>query len=288
MLSNLIVTIVVVPLVLGVVAAVVANLSTTGRQPLIALLIPLFAAIILISLDGLPAFPPVRAIHKLPYILAMAGILFALLALWKKPAPAIAAVLAAVVAVALPAWWMGRNVLANNSQKAIVVAALLAVAVIGTLIAARRKRPVSGEAHVWPQAIFATSLAGALVAILGGYMGMAMFNGGLAALAGGYLLVAYTGWWRGKTGAFALEGVALAAFAWVAFTGILVTALLAPVASTAALVLTASTLALAPFSNFYSPCAERVPHALRPVALGLIAAIPAIAGILIAALQFQA
>ncbi len=249
------------------------------------MLVPVFAAVILVGIEGLPAFPPVRAAHKLPYVLLAGGLVFAILS-WRalRVTPFVAA-LGSAVAVGLPVWWMGRNVLANNSQKAIVVVILAVIAIAGTFLAAKLRRPHQESESPFAQAIFATSLAGALVAIFGGYMGMAMFNGALAAFAGGYLLVAYIAYLRGNGPAFALGGVAAWAFAWVAFMGILATALLAPQASTPALLLAALTLGV-PLLTLDFATVRGAPRALRPLLLGALAAIPALAAILVAWSQY--
>lgn len=282
MLQTFILSIVVVPLALGVVAALAAHAAGARKAAVLAFLVPLFAAVVLIGIDGWPAFPPVRSAHKLPYVLALGAVGFGIAALAVRKANAALAGIAAAVAIALPVWWLGGTILSNNALKATTVAILFVVAVAGVLWHGASKR----EAPVLPQALFATAVAAALVAIFGGYMGMAMFNGGLAALAGGFVLVAYIRHLRGDDAAFSLGGIGALAFAWVVFTGLLVTAISAPKASAAALVATALTLALTPLAGRYVPRLAGLPRAVRPLAAGLVAAVPALAGILIAGLQF--
>jgi hypothetical protein len=283
MLQTVIISIVAIPLALGLVAAF-------GRRHLptaaFALLVPLLGVVVYLATEGVPSFPPTRAIHKFPYALAAGGVAFALGALVVRGISGVLAALAAAIAIALPAWWMGSNILANNSQKLTVVAILGVIAIAGAFFAASRSRAGKIQIAVVPQAIFATSVAAAVVAILGGYMGMAMFNGGLAALAGGYVLIAYIRYMRGDRAAFALDGAGAFAFAWLAFMGLVTTAILAPKASTAALIAVGVTLAATPFAGLYAARVEGLPSALRPLALGAVSAIPALAGILIAGLQF--
>lgn len=286
MLQTMILSIVVIPLVLGIVAALAANAAGSRKGAAIALLIPLFAAAALIGLDGWPAFPPVRSTHKFPYALAIGGVLFAIAALLHNRRSAALTALAALVSIALPLWWMGRTILANNLQKATVLAIITVLAVAGAAWQAARQPSVAPETHVLPQAFFATSIAAALVAIFGGYMGMAMFNGALAALSGGFLIITYIRHLRGEEAAFALPGGGALAFAWVALMGVAVTALSAPKASAAALVATTLTLVLTPLASLYGPRFASLPRAARPLANGLAAALPALAGIAIAALQF--
>lgn len=283
MLQTMIVTIVAIPFALGLVAAIARR-----RLPdaVFTLLAPLLAVVVYLGTEGMPAFPPVRAAHKLPYVLAAGGVVLALAAIRMRRLPAALAALAAAFAIALPAWWMGGNILANNGVKLATVAVLALVAVAGTLAATVADVSRSPGGSALPQAIFATSLASALVAILGGYMGMAMFNGGLAALAGGYVLVVYVRHLRGEAQAFHLVGAGAFAFAWVAFMGLVATAILAPKASAVALVCVGLTLATASLAPRIGGRLPGIPAALRPLLDGLVAAIPALAGILIAGLQF--
>lgn len=283
MLQTMIVSIVAIPFVLGLVAALGRTRLPTA---LFALLVPLFAVVVYLGIEGVPAFPPVRAAHKAPYVLALGGVVFAAVALVvRRSAPALAALLAAL-SVALPAWWLGSNILANNGMKATVVAVLAVIATVGAFAAASTAASTRAGGAVLPQAIFATALASALVAILGGYMGMAMFNGGLAALAGGYVLVCYVRHLRGDAHAFALDGAGALAFAWVVFMGLVFTAILAPKASAAALIAVGLTLPAISLTAGLAARFSTIPAPLRPLTGGLIAAIPALAGILIAGLQF--
>ena len=79
MLQTMLLTIVVIPLALGVVASLLARKTSGTGLVLVSASIPVFAAVVLVGLDGLPAFPPVRAAHKLPYILLVGGLAFAFL-----------------------------------------------------------------------------------------------------------------------------------------------------------------------------------------------------------------
>ncbi|WP_313614622.1 hypothetical protein [Agrobacterium sp.] len=286
MLQTMLLTIVALPLVLGVVASLVARKASRTGWILVAALIPLFAAVVLVGLDGLPAFPPVRAAHKLPYVLLAGGLVFAILAPFVRSRSAALAGFGALISLAVPAWWMGSVILSNSGRKLTVTLILIAIAVVGTIWATLAKsRDTAEQQPVLPQAAFATALSTALVAIFGGYMGMAMFNGALTALFGGYLLVAYIAQLRGNQRAFNLGGLSGFAFAWVAFVGLLATAILAPQASSAALVIAGLTLTLLPLTSTFANRLKLAP-ALRPLICGLIVAVPAIIAILTAGLQF--
>lgn len=286
MLKTMLLTIVAIPLALGIVASLLARKASGTGLVLASALIPVFAAVVLVGLDGLPAFPPVRAAHKLPYILLVVGLVFAVLAPVIRTRSWLLAGVAALAALAAPAWWMGSVILANSERKLVVTLILIAIAVAGSIWTALR---ISDETQdrqpVLPQAAFATSLSAALVAIFGGYMGMAMFNGALTALFGGYLLIAYIVHLRGNRGAFSLAGPSGFAMSWTAFVGLLATAILAPQASSAGLIVAGLTLVLLPFTSTLANRLQLAP-ALRPLVCGLVVAIPAIIAILIAGVQF--
>ena len=287
MLQTMLTTIIAFPLALGVAIAFLSR-RFLNAPAILALLVPLSAVAIFIVLEGVPAFPPVRAVHKLPYVFAVGSVVLAAAA-WRFRSPStVFAAAAALIGLGLPVWWIGKNILASNNQKLVVTLALVSIAVAGVIWSAvQRKTNDEAQNFVLPQAVFATLLATALVAILGGYMGMAMFNGALTALFGGYLLVSYIRHLRGDGAAFALSGISGLAFAWIAYLGLLTTAMLAPVASSAALIAVGLTLVLVPLSSIYTRRFSGVAISARPLVYGLVAAVPAIAGILIAGLQFS-
>ncbi|MBD9389789.1 hypothetical protein IB237_21560 [Agrobacterium sp. AGB01] len=286
MLQTMLLTIVAIPFALGVVASLLARKASGVGLVLASALIPVFAAVVLVGLDGLPAFPPVRAAHKLPYVLLVFGVVFAVLAPVIRTRSWLLAGVAALVALAAPAWWMGSVILANSERKLVVTLILIAIAVAGSIwVALRTSDETQDRQPVLPQAAFATSLSAALVAIFGGYMGMAMFNGALTALFGGYLLIAYIAHLRGNGGAFSLAGPGGFAMSWTAFLGLLATAILAPQASSAGLIVAGLTLVLLPFTSTLANRLKLAP-ALRPLVCGLVVAVPAIIAILIAGLQF--
>jgi|GEM_PF-1082079 len=287
MLQTVVINVVALPLLLGIIGSIITSGNYISRDVIRAFLFPFFAFLVILLLDGIPAFPPVRAAHKFPYILLAGSFFFAFFA-WRFPRQsAIFVSVTLFIATALPIYWMGSTILMNNTHKATVVSILVLIFVAGVFrhsaLSNRQSKPI---ADVILQTVFAMSLASSLIAIFGGYMGMSMFNGALTALSGGYLLVNYLRYLRGNADAFQLRGIAAIAFSWVAFTGLLVTALLAPKASAPALITAASSVVTASFAYLYAPLALAVPYALRPLLLGGLAAVPALAGIIIAGLQF--
>ncbi|MCL7999300.1 hypothetical protein M8994_13700 [Brucella sp. 21LCYQ03] len=287
MLQSIIIKVIAFPLLLGAILALMTYRLERQQNLVLAFLTPLFACVVLIVLDGFPAFPPVRAAHKFPYILFAGGLFFAISA-WLSPRRNIIySGITFALMIAFPTWWMGKSILLNNSQKATVVTILVLLTVAGAMLyryfAGAKAKPLP---NVLPQALFATSIAGALIAIFGGYMGMLMFNAALGVMFGGYLFVSYVRYIKGDAQAFALTGQGALAMSWVAFIGVLVTGILAPKASSLALVMATCTLTAVPLAYVYAPVANRVPYILRPLLLGVIVAAPALAGILVAGMQF--
>ncbi|CAN7422914.1 hypothetical protein LJR030_004355 [Rhizobium sp. LjRoot30] len=287
MLQQILLTTIVLPLVLGVLISIAGNGSSSARLAIAAFAIPVAAAVVSMAIEGLPPLPPVAAKQKFPLLLIGAGLVFAILSfVLKQGLGRLSAIILAAISLAIPAWWLGRNVLAANPTKATTLAIVLVIlAVLLALFSANRDGQTRQSAPAaLPAALLWTAIASALAAIFGGYIGMAQMNGGLAALFGGWLLVRYVSYMRGSDDAFALTGIAAFAAIWTAAVSLAMTVLFAPSAAPAALILAALPLAVA-----YALQARGIgfvgqPRFLRPLASGVITAIPAICAILIAAM----
>ena len=285
MLTQLLLTTVLLPLVLGVVIALPGT-GSTKNLALTALLIPIAAAIASVAIEGLPAFPPVAAKQKLPVLLLGGGIIFAVLAVvLKKPLQRRVAALVSVLSLAVPAWWLGRNVLLANPTKAATLAVVLVIVALEMLVVASSRSRKPAAAAALPAALIATAIGTALTAIMGGYIGMAQMNGALAALFGGWLLVRYIAYLRGNDDAFLLQGMAAFSFTWTAAAAVAMTVLFAPSASPVALVLCVLPTAVFVALNWRRAEFAHQPRALRPLISGGLAALPAIIAILMAVLN---
>jgi hypothetical protein len=135
-----------------------------------------------------------------------------------------------------------------------------------------------------PAALLATAIGTALTAIMGGYIGMAQMNGALAALFGGWLLVRYISYIRGDDAAFVLGDLAALSFIWTAAMGATITVLLSPSAAPAALVLSVLPVAIFAALSLKDVSFANCSRFLRPLIIGALTAIPAIAAILVAVL----
>ena len=287
MLQQIFLTTIILPLVLGVLLSIAGNGHSLARLAFTALAIPVAAALVSMAIEGVPPLPPVAAKQKFPLLLIGAGIVFAILSfVLKQGFGRLVAIILAVISLAIPAWWLGRNVLAANPVKATTVAIVLVIlAVLLALFSANRNGQTrQSAAAALPAALLWTAIASALAAIFGGYIGMAQMNGGLAALFGGWLLVRYVSYLRGADDAFALTGMAAFAAIWTAAVSLAMTVLFAPSAAPAALVLAALPLAVAYALQARGVDLSGQPRFLRPLVSGVITAVPAVCAILIAAL----
>lgn len=285
MLSQILLTTVLLPLALGVVIALPGKGESTKSVALTALLVPLAAAIASVAIEGLPAFPPIAAKQKLPVLLFGGGIIFAVLAVvLKAPLQRGVAALVSVLSLAVPAWWLGRNVLLANPTKAATLAVVLVIVAVELFVvsSSRSRKPASAAL---PAALIATAIGTALTAIMGGYIGMAQMNGALAAIFGGWLLVRYIAYLRGNDDAFVLQGMAAFSFAWTAAAGVAMTVLFAPSAAPAALVLCVLPTAIFVALRWRHADFAQQPRVLRPLISGGLTALPAIIAILIAVLN---
>ena len=289
MLQQLLLTTVLLPLAMGILIALAAQAAGARAPIVIALLIPLAACVAAVSIEGWPAFPPVAAKQKLPVILLVGSVALALAAamLQDRLTKRIAAPLL-VLALALPIWWLGRNVLAANMTKAVVVAIVAVITVlILTVIASRASDRKAAAPAAVPAALLWVAIASALGAVFGGYIGMAQMGGALAALTGGWLLVGYIRYLRGDDRAFVTAGIVDIAFGWTIILGLIMTVLLAPAAAPAALVIAVLPLSVALLLTIRQVEFSTLPRLIRPLAVGAVTAVPALVAILIAATLAQ-
>ena len=288
MLLQIFLSTIALPLAMGVVIAIAGKGSSTARIALMALLLPLAAALASVAIEGIPPFPPVAARHKFPLVLAAGAIVFGLVALVaRNRLSRLPASLLAIASLALPTWWLGRNILAANPVKAATVAVILVLAAIALpfFSATRQGDRPSGAPAALVASFLWVSIAAAISAVLGGYIGMAQMNGALAAMAGGFLLMRYAHYLRGSDHAFRLDGMAAFAFLWTVTLALVMTALFAPGASATALVLALFPVGVGYWLSSMTSAFAHCPRWARPLLSGAMTSIPSAAAILIAAIQ---
>ncbi len=284
MLTQILLTSVLLPLVLGIVIALAGKGASSRGILLTVLLIPVAGAIASVSIEGFPPFPPIAAKQKLPLLLLIGGVVFAILGLLlRQSLNRWIIALIGVVSLTAPAWWLGKNVLAANATKAMTLAVVLVIVAVEIAAVLGRRAQKQSPAAL-PAALLATAIGTALSAIMGGYIGMAQMNGALAALFGGWLLVRYIAYIRGDDEAFDLQGLAGLSFIWTAAMGVMMTVLLSPSATPAALLLSVLPVAVFAVLRVRNVDFIKQPRFLRPLIIGALTAIPAIAAIAIAVL----
>lgn len=283
LLGNPMVTTAALPLVLGMVMALLAKIALPAQ-----VLSLLWAGLLLFfywDTLGPPVVPPVAASQKLIY-LAFAGIVIGLLPERLLSAPTTSVLIAIALAAAL--LWLGWRRIAGGSLDPQMVAALVAglLAIVGSAMLMSLKvspSPAVEEPFLVPAAMLALCLAGAIISVLGASIVTGQLLGSLAALAGGWCLVQYIAVLRGGTAVAWSKGNGLLLI-FAAATVLIQVALLAPKVNPAALVLSPLPLILAALM----PGALRglLPgvRPLRPLIAGLLIAIPAMLAILTAVL----
>ncbi|WP_172287218.1 hypothetical protein [Mesorhizobium sp. NZP2077] len=281
-LGNPMVTTAALPLLLGIVLALLVKLVAPGASVTATLIVG--AAVLFLYWDtvGAPAFPPTAASQKLVY-LAAAGIAVGQLFGRLLNGPR-AGVFAAFAIVGAFAWLGWRRVLAGPvdlQMVAAVVVGLLTAAGAAALMTMRTEPPPAERPFMIPAAVLTSSLAGALTSVLGASIVVGQLLGSLAALIGGLCLVEYIAVLRGRPASGWGKGVEfLVLFA--AGTAIIQVALLAPKANPAALMLSPLPLLVAAF--LAGPLQILLPASrpLRPLVAGFLIAIPAMLSVLAA------
>lgn len=276
MATGLILETIFLPIALGAVLALLGlNRAYRGRVMAVAASAALLA--ILIILDGGVRFPPVASKHKLPYLVAAAGVLAAALpALARKYALASSALFLASGML----WLLWRRISSGNVD---IQLALPALALLVVAIAARAQARDADSHFLWPVTLLAGFVAAGLAGLLGGYIGLGMVLSASGAALGGALALIFLSVLVKKAPALpALPPEAL----WVSINtlGIYLITLggfatnLSPVAYIAVL----SVLATPAISRRFL---ARTPH-LQPFLIGGTALVPAAAALCLAALNF--
>jgi len=285
LLGNPMVTTAALPLVLGMVMALLARVALPPFSPVLSLVSAALLLFFYWDTLGPPVMPPVAASQKLIY-LSFAGIVAGLLPERLLSAAVAVKLVAAALAVAL--LWLGWRRIAGGALDLQMIAALIAglLAIVGAAMLLSLKAspsPPAEEPFLVPAAMLALCLAGAIISVLGASIVTGQLLGSLAALAGGWCLVQYIAVLRGGSSTAWSKGTELILI-YAAATVLIQVALLAPKANPLALML--SPLPLAVAALVPGSLRRLVPGArpLRPLVAGLLIAAPAILAILTALL----
>lgn len=270
------------PFTLGIALGLLSRLAVLRAAAVAVVLWG--AAVMFLYWDtlGAPVFPPVSASQKLVW-LGLVGILLGLVCLVVAGRRALAWLAAAAIFAAVA--WIGWRRLSGGALDAVVLVAavVLLLAMLGTLLAlAAPPAPDAFDRFLIPAAVLAMALAGAIISVLGASIVVGQFLGSVAALIGGYCLVGYVAGLSGHPAGFGWNAGVEALMVFVAAAALLQTALLAPKAHPAALLL--APLPLLGPRLLAGNLRTLVPgsRAVGPLAAGLLIAIPAILAVIAA------
>ena len=271
MFSSLMISTLHAPLLMGIGLGLLAQFRPKPLLTLIAASVLLLTAYIL--LEGMPALPPVASKQKLAYLLVLAAVLVA--ATPRRFLPALTGAFLVLAAV-----WLGWARIAQGGGVALIpVLAPVITATIGSLFLSRAET----EVFLWPLALLIFAAGGAVLSLLGVFVGFAQVSGACAALVGGLLLVLYV---ATQTGRGIALGVPATAFLMLALTSVVILiGLFAPQINAVALLILSATLLMPAVVPAVVPGYARLPAALRPVAQGIVTAIPAAGALALAYLQ---
>jgi len=271
------------PMLLGIVLALLARSALASSSLVLTLLWAAFTLLFYWDTLGPPAVPPVAASQKLIY-LALAGIVIGLLP--ERVLRGRAASIIVMVALAAAFLWLGWRRIGAGALDLQMIAAIIVglLAIVGCAIAMALRASLSPEVEepfLVPAAVLAMALSGAIVSVLGASIVTGQLLGALAALVGGWCLIQSLATLRGGTAAAWGKSVAFLLL-YATATVLIQVALLAPKANPVALIL--SPLPLIAAALVSGPLQRFLPGArpLRPLIAGLLVALPAMLAVLVA------
>jgi hypothetical protein len=276
------------PFLVGIAFGLVLKLPWPAR-PLVATMLAAAVSLVLAgTVFGVPDWPPNSATEKFFYIICL-GIIFGLGSDWSLRRPAAVTITTILLIAAAFAWLaVGRLRIGGIATPVIVaaiVSALLAAGIIFTVRARVKGVPLEHHPFLVPGAVLVVAASTAIVSMLGAFLGIAQFLGGIGALMGGYCVVGYVALLSGRAPAMEWGPGTEFLLLYVTGVGVILTALLAPDASAPALVILVLSLAGPPLIT--GPLEPFLPahRLLRPVAAGFMIAIPSIIAVLVAVAQ---
>jgi len=276
------------PFLVGIAFGLVLKLPWSARPLAATILVAVVSLVLAGTAFGVPVWPPNSATQKFFYIICL-GIIIGLGSDWSLRRPAALIMTTILLTAAAFAWLaVGRLRIGGVAEPVIVatiVSALLAVGIIFTLRARVEGAPLEHHPFLVPGAVLVVAASTAIVSMLGAFLGMAQFLGGIAALMGGYCLVGYVALLFRRAPVMEWGPGTEFLLLYVAGAGLILTTLLAPEASASALVILV--LSLAGPALIAGPLGRFLPahRLLRPLAAGFVIAIPSIIAVLVAVAQ---
>src|SRR5215831_6709330 len=182
------------PFLAGIAFGLVLKLPWSARPLAATILVAVVSLVLAGTAFGVPVWPPNSATQKLFYIICL-GIIIGLGSDWSLRRPAALIMTTILLTAAAFAWLaVGRLRTGGVTEPVIVatiVSALLAVGIIFTIRARVDGAPLEHHPFLAPGAVLVVAASTAIVSMLGAFLGMAQFLGGIAAFMGGYCLVGY-------------------------------------------------------------------------------------------------
>ncbi|PCI04131.1 MAG: hypothetical protein COB78_07285 [Hyphomicrobiales bacterium] len=279
MFAEIILNTVLIPLIFGLVLYPVTMLLGV-ENPITALLAGLLIITIYIMLEGAPSFPPVSSRHKVVFIISGLIATTLLFSRWKQVGNGINFLL--LLAGLL---WLGWNRLSDASMlpRFLALAALISLGTFASVYSVRNELSKK-DGFASPIMLLCVAIGGSVISLLGAYIGFSQALGAIAAFIGGYILIAFILLLRGTEKPQTLfSEITLQIISLSVVTLLLVVGLFAPDVNPIALAVLGLTFIMPCFSSRLGNADKR----LRPILIGLMAAIPTAASIAIAALWLE-
>jgi hypothetical protein len=271
MFSDLMISTIHAPLLCGLGLGLFALFRQRPAQILVVATVLLLA--VYVWLEGLPTFPPVASKQKLVYLLLLAGLVA--FATPRRFLPILTAGFLILAAV-----WLGWAKISQGGLFAIapVLAPVLAPIMAATVASRSLTKADTGN-FLGPLALLVFAIGGAVLSLLGVFVGFAQVSGACAAFVGGVLVVLYAAMLTGRDVSL---GAPATVFLLLALTSVVILiGLFAPEINVLALIILAATLVMPAFVPLFS----RLPVFLRPVMQGAATAVPAACAVALAYLQ---
>jgi hypothetical protein len=275
------------PFLAGIAFGLILKLPWPARPLMATALVAVVSLVLAGAVFGAPAWPPGSATQKFFYIICLGVIGFSSDGSLRRPA---AVIVITILLTAAALIWLAAGRLLTGGVTAPVIAAaivsaLLAAGIVSTTRVRVEKATLEHHPFLVPGAVLAVAASTAIVSMLGAFLGMAQFLGGIAAFVGGYCLVGYVALLLGRAPVMEWGRGTESLSIYVAGAGLILTTLLAPEASVSALVI--AVLSLAGPAVVAGPLGRRLPahRLLRPLAAGFVIAIPSIIAVLVAVAQ---
>lgn len=263
LIPQLLLSTVIVPLIIGLCCAIVL-----AARPWSSRVGSLFVAaailLIYITLEGLPQFPPIASKQKLFFALAVGGVVISQVSRhWLVSRVIVSLILAFTLL-----WLAGPRIL------------LCCAPIAVTVFCGWRWQERDSDGFLWPAAILSLAGGGAVLSILGNFVGFGQVLGASAAFIGGLLLVKYVLLLlRPESCGLELRRSVNEVMLFVVLAELLVVGLYAPDLNIPAFVI----LPLTFLVPLFAPSLPGMGRPFRPFALGAMAALPALLSILFAA-----